>query len=341
MNSIIKTSKIVYTDGFCYYRNVRKKDKAGNEVIYLKCKRRTCVGSAKIINSQLHPIKAHNHEKEDRYLKTALFREKLLQCVKTVPINLRKAYDYISKQHIEASALIRFKSIKKTLTRQRSQTCPYNPKTLKDIILISKIEIWQEALTFSMNSEKHQNSFHLLQSVTNKYHAILYNVKLVQMFHDVTYYSIDATYYSMPKLKYIYQLLTIMGKINNKFVACAWALMSGKHEEDCIEVLRYIKASVIKNLNMQKVITDYELALQNAIKIIFPFCKLQGCYFHYNDKKKAKKLKLYSIIKKSTLTHIKALFILRKLFNLPLLPASTMKVGFDMIDEDVLLNDDI
>ncbi|XP_066596444.1 uncharacterized protein [Prorops nasuta] len=148
----------------------------------------------------------------------------------------------------------------------------------------------------------------------------------------------------MPKLIGISQLVTIMGRINNKFLPCIWVLMSGRTEIEYIRLFRYLKDSVLKDLNVSKIISDYEFALQNAIKTVFPHCTLMGCYFHYvyNVRKYAKKLKIYSILKgKSVKVHIKGIFLLRKLFNLPLLPSSYIKTGFEIIKNNINASNDL
>ncbi|XP_066596581.1 uncharacterized protein [Prorops nasuta] len=108
--------------------------------------------------------------------------------------------------------------------------------------------------------------------------------------------------------------------------------------------MNYLKDSVLTNLNISKIITDYEFALQNAVKTVFPHCTLMGCYFHYvyNARKYAKKLKIYSILKgKSVKVHIKGIFLLRKLFNFPLLPSTYIKTGFEIIKNNITASIDL
>ncbi|XP_066593197.1 uncharacterized protein [Prorops nasuta] len=279
MNNL-KTTRIVKEDGFCYYVNVKKMNKAGHEVVYLRCKRRECKGSAKLIQNLFYPGCNHNHEMEREYLKDALFREDLLNTVKDSPISTRDAYDYKSKGHVEAASRISYKYVKRTLIRKKVQICPFKPKSLKDIALMKNNEMWQVALSFSFGNIEHKITVDVIE-VNSETQVILYDCELIKMFPNIKSFSMDATYYSMPKLSDSYQLLTLMGVVNNKVLPCVWVLMAGKSEAQYIGVLQFLKQSVLQNLEINHMKMDFELRLQNAVKIVFPSCKLTGCYFHY------------------------------------------------------------
>ncbi|XP_066585189.1 uncharacterized protein [Prorops nasuta] len=343
MSNLKKTLKIVYEDGFCYYKNVKKIDKAGNEITYLKCKRRDCSGSAKIMNNKLSAVRVHNHAKESKYVKTAKFREELVDFVKKTPISLKEAYNYKMKENIEACAIVTLKSIRSTLKRSRIQSMPYNPKTLKDIRLIVNNEVWQDAMQFMINDDKHIISVHV-QEINAEFQVFLYDKNFLQKMNKTVDFSVDATYYSRPKLTDVYQLLTIMGRVDDKFLPCLWVLMSRKTEQHYIEVFKFLKESVLKDFNVNSFMTDFELGLRNAIKVVYSNCKLKSCFFHYvhDVRKYANKLRLFRALEIQKIEiRIKGIFLLRKMQNLPLLPASSIEIGYAIIKENLNANKEL
>lgn len=56
--------------------------------------------------------------------------------------------------------------------------------------------------------------------------------------------------------------------------------MTGRKTEDYIQVLR--KVANILNMQPNTIISDFEKAEQNALKIIFPQAEVIGCFFHYS-----------------------------------------------------------
>ncbi|XP_066590611.1 uncharacterized protein [Prorops nasuta] len=314
--SDLKTFKILYEDGFCYYINMKKRNKGGLDVTYLKCKRKECSGTAKIVDNNFVQMRIHNHEKEEKYLKVAKFRKDILDTVKNIPMSLKCCYNYVCEKHEEASDLLSFQSIKSSMKRKRRKMCPYKLTNLRNIDVGLETQI------------------------------ILSDAKLIKVFESqhVTQYSLDATYYTRPNLNDVYQMLTIMGRVTHKFVPCIWILMSGKREDIYVKILEFIKGSIMVNLNVERIMADYEISLHNAIKIVYPACKIKGCYFHYGDnvRKYAPKLGLFKILKKQKLTtYVKGIFYLRQLYNLPLLPPRLIELGFKLVEKKIILNDDI
>lgn len=57
-------------------------------------------------------------------------------------------------------------------------------------------------------------------------------------------------------------------------------LMSSKSEALYVAVLRYIQR-IVPRFRPSLVMTDFETALQNAWKEVFPRCTVHGCYWHY------------------------------------------------------------
>ncbi len=66
-----------------------------------------------------------------------------------------------------------------------------------------------------------------------------------------------------------------MGKI----IPCAYALLPNKTQETYTRLLRGLTTRGVV-LNPTTVMTDFELAAQNAFEEVFPNVQLTGCYFH-------------------------------------------------------------
>jgi len=59
------------------------------------------------------------------------------------------------------------------------------------------------------------------------------------------------------------------------------AILIGKTQQIYVELLQYIRNVLPLCYDQLKIITDYEQGLINAVKLVFPESKHQGCYFHY------------------------------------------------------------
>lgn len=57
-------------------------------------------------------------------------------------------------------------------------------------------------------------------------------------------------------------------------------LMHSKQEEEYVNVLQYLR-ELVPQFRPRYVMTDYECAMQNAWKQVFPDCSVAGCYWHF------------------------------------------------------------
>lgn len=65
-----------------------------------------------------------------------------------------------------------------------------------------------------------------------------------------------------------------------KTVLIAWVLMSRRTTKVYLEVFAALK-EIHPGFNPRRCMTDFEKALQNALKTSFPGIKVFGCYFHF------------------------------------------------------------
>lgn len=59
-----------------------------------------------------------------------------------------------------------------------------------------------------------------------------------------------------------------------------YVLMTRKTQEAYTHLFKYIDAEIIK-LQPTSFMTDYEVAMRNALRSVFPEAQLSSCWFHY------------------------------------------------------------
>ena len=98
------------------------------------------------------------------------------------------------------------------------------------------------------------------------------------------------------------------------------------------EHYRSIGVSVIEFLS------DYEVASRNAIRDIYPFALVKGCYFHFCNSllKKLKKLKILTDYTKSKIVNQ----ILHMYFSLAFVPIDELDSYIEIILQEINLVDD-
>ena len=105
------------------------------------------------------------------------------------------------------------------------------------------------------------------------------NINLLAM--SLHWYA-DGTFKVVPPL--FEQLYTIHGLQENVAVPLIYALLPNKTEETCLTLLREIKKLLPATAAQPKTImTDFEVAMINAIQIEFQQTVNRGCFFHFSQ----------------------------------------------------------
>jgi len=78
------------------------------------------------------------------------------------------------------------------------------------------------------------------------------------------------------------QLYTLHGFLNDRTYPCVYALLSGRAE---VIYQRFLASllTLTNGLNPISVVTDFEMAAMNAIRVQFPNVILNGCMFHFGQ----------------------------------------------------------
>lgn len=110
--------------------------------------------------------------------------------------------------------------------------------------------------------------------------------------------------------------------------------MNRKTEASYKHILQYIENNVC-SLQCVSFMTDFEIAMRNAIRDIYPDSQLNTCWFHLTQATKRKVVK-YSELTKLITTNEDARKIYKKLLALPLLPATGIYNAFIVLKADAL-----
>lgn len=105
--------------------------------------------------------------------------------------------------------------------------------------------------------------------------------------------------------------------------------MTRKTEVCYQHIFKYIDENVF-SLQCKSFMTDFELAMRNALKSIYPNCEHNTCWFHQTQAAKQNMMKLRPL-SKLIRTNDEARTIYKKLLALPLLPADLIVDAFHKI----------
>ena len=99
---------------------------------------------------------------------------------------------------------------------------------------------------------------------------------------------VDATFKSVPKP--FDQLFTMHVLIGDRLIPCLFAYMSSKHKEMYIKIFQFLniwadhyelEIEWNKQINSETILLcDYESSIILAVKEVFSFIEIKGCFFH-------------------------------------------------------------
>lgn len=95
--------------------------------------------------------------------------------------------------------------------------------------------------------------------------------------------------------------------------------MSRKTRRAYEHLFKYLKNNIINLGNGKSIMTDFECAMRNALRAVFPQIKLNCCWFHFTQAAKKRAMQTPQLIP-FLLQNKDAREIYYKLLSLPLLP---------------------
>ena len=95
---------------------------------------------------------------------------------------------------------------------------------------------------------------------------------------------VDGTFRSAPQ-PYT-QVFTVHAEYQGRVVVLAIALLNGKRQQQYEEIFQILDREMMRvngQVSIQLVISDFELAVFNAVRAAFPNAQIGGCYFHFTQ----------------------------------------------------------
>jgi hypothetical protein len=110
--------------------------------------------------------------------------------------------------------------------------------------------------------------------------------ELVKEFSNSNFKSCDGTFKTAPNM--FYQVLICLALVGRVYVTCMFAAMPRKTQKCYERVFSMLKD---KRVTLKCIIdcaghtfmTNFEVALRQAIKTVFPLVNLLGCFFHFSQ----------------------------------------------------------
>ena len=207
-----------------------------------------------------------------------------------------------------------------TLFRQANKrhqgSCPSNPTSLD-------FQLQEDALPDDFLWEDIR--------VNDRRHLMLFTPLMLMLLTAAKEWYVDTTFKSVGAP--FTQMWSIHAFIEQgdslKQVSLVYVVMSGKSEDDYTVVLCNLVKHFKTTPALRTTVLDFEAAVWNTMRAVFPDVKLRGCSFHWSQAlwKHIQDLGLASRYMKQALTHK----FLRRLFSLPFLPASAITPTFESI----------
>lgn len=293
-----------------YMYNLHRENKSGS---VWRCSNRSCSATIKISeNIDIRILHEAAHKCQPNIEKTEVI--KIVNLCKEVAANTSTPMPQVYEEAFQATkdagydilnAIPKFSNISRTLYNVRNRELNV-PKThfsrCEDVIIPQKYK--HSFLLFDDDSEPENR---IIAFCTETARETITNIQT---------FFLDGTFSSC--CKPFYQLYCIHGDVNSddnnsNIVPLIYVLMSNKQERSYERLF----TSLMQNLptwTPLTIIVDFEIAVINVIKKIFPDVKLLGCNFHFKQAlaKKAHALQLNDIEEKRHLAMCAALAHIKK-----------------------------
>ena len=167
--------------------------------------------------------------------------------------------------------------------------------------------------------------------VRDRRHLLFFTSLMLTFLTSAKEWYLDATFKSVGEpFKQLWSIHAFIKQGDHmKQVPLAYVIMSGRSEDDYVVVLRHLQRHFPSPPSVTTALLDFELAVWNAMRTVFPGVELRGCGFHWSQAlwKHVLDLGLARAYMEKALTHK----FIRRLFSLPFLPAAAIAPTFDAI----------
>lgn len=241
--------KLLY-EGYAYVVDKRKEDR-----IYWRCEKRGyCGGRITTSNDTVLSFASHAHQPDNLRCEVLKIQNKIkdtASVTEDIPSNIiHNATANISLD--VCGALPKKESIARTVRRQRNVN-------------------EDEDLTTTTRGE----TFLLQDSEDIRIYSTSNNLRMLE---TCSTWLCDGTFDSPPVGKQLYTIHALV--TNNKTLPMVYCLTSKKDEQTYERIFNFLKE---RNLNPTSISVDFERAVINSIKKIYPDTIVYGCFFHFGQ----------------------------------------------------------
>ncbi|XP_051163107.1 uncharacterized protein LOC127282712 [Leptopilina boulardi] len=250
-----------------------------NNVIYYVCSHYqsgTCRARGVLKNNVFNLITGHSHGPNVRKVMEEALKRDLYRHVTRSTTHYRKIYDSVRPDHLDASVSGTFSRLENSMYKWRQANNPPIVRTLRSYVETLNRNEWQHLLNYNDGT---MSISHVVAADSSE-SVIIMDPSFVRKIAVNGFFFLDATFKVTPSLIGAQQFMTIMAKKHNKSFPIIWVLMSRKTTEAYRSVFRKLK-DMIPEFQIHEAMTDYEVALQSALREEFPGIIVHGCHFHY------------------------------------------------------------
>lgn len=200
------------------------------------------------------------------------------------PASVRSAF-YKNATSIEEVQKIKASS--KSLSSQISSIYTERKQNMPELMKSNRRDIYRVfGCVQAMNNNK-QYLMNLFGKPALRYidndMALYLNVLIDPKQYNVKMVHVDGRFYSSPTgWKQTFEIVGVLERDSGiKSASLGFALLRSSTQENY--TLFFKKLKDFKYINLGNIMFDFEIAIYNAAKSVFPLCTPRGCYYHYRN----------------------------------------------------------
>jgi len=228
-----------------------------------------------------------------------------------------------------------WKKVRHTLQRLRRKQMPPCPNLNTLIELLESNDFVRDNY-----GKMRGNVFY--QGTINKNCLVFANLEVINILPENIQIYVDATYKVCPFSAY--QLIVVLAEIQGTPRPVIFGTMQGKKQKMYEHFFHFVKYGVLRSGNKNRkpisAMTDFEPALRNALKKVFPNININGCSFHRLQALRRNAMKTQGLstkIFKNSQHH----FVLKMFMRISLLPLTRIDGGLKQIKRYIASMPDI
>ena len=267
-------------EGYKYVINRRGRD----DRIFWRCaETRSCSGGLTSINSEIVSSRAneHSHPPDEAevtaYKAVDKIKTKTMESIDPVPaIYQQQPAEVSAIQNINqvAAKLPTLYSMESSLYRIRRNRLPQLPKSKDEIHFEGEWTKTYAGEQFLMIEDGEGDDKIIIFSTSVNLRHLSKSKKIY----------VDGTFQTCPQL--FYQIFTLHSMTYGKQFPFAYCLLPGKSRTIYLRAFELIKQKSHELgyiMNPTAFLTDFELAIIQAIELTFPTTEVNGCFFHFTQ----------------------------------------------------------